>query len=379
MPDKSPTIEEANLYKALFPTVSSAATAYQALMSARAIAQLDQLADSDFLQTQFVLVLLKALEKPCGWPTSGEQDEQGVLTAQLRAAQVLSEGARYGGDVQTVLLLTTPILRFSGFQGSGAIAIRMREIHAQALADSSGLAISTQEATELATRIGRPDYYRESEFLQIQIGRCLLAAASVEERPETLSRIGLLFEKLPSLPESSQLLEMRAQIATVAGTRVQSAQEQRAHHLANTCWATEPFHDSLFFASAIGKLSRYQDSSSIQSAHALALVGGLRDVESPSILRDAVKLLMDNPEFWRDRAIQDRYLQIWHKLWSGPAQITYDGLCADRYFDSDVLYDSSYEVVESPLKKILVSALKHYLKEPRALLREQAKVWLKQG
>jgi hypothetical protein len=374
--DASTTPDEVGLYKTLFPPVKSAATIHEALQSAKAIAQLDELRDSDFLQVQFVQVLIEALGKPNGWPSPGDQDQEGMM-ARLQAALVLSEGARYCHDVQSVLQLTDPILGFSGLHGSGPIATRTREVHAQTLAGCSVLAVNTREATELANRIGRPDHYLRSEFLQLQIGRCLLAAASVEERPETLSRIELLFEKLPS--QIPPLQEMRAEMATMAGRRALSAQEQRAHALARASWATEPFHDVLYFAKAVREMPRYHDSRSIQTSHALAIFGGIRDLRlvGASDLRDTTEHLMGNPEFWRDRSIQSSYLQVWDSLWRGPAQVTYDGLCAGRHFDSDVLYDSSYEVVESPLKKVLIGALKLYRNEPRALLRDQADEWLR--
>ncbi len=344
--------------------VREALTFQMALQTAEAILQLDELAESDYLQLNFVWVLLGSLNKASDWstvPPAGDGSDP--EPAHVRAAHVLREATRYCPDVFSVILLTTPIPGFPQFHDLSPVGIRLRGLQAEALADGASLAVNSMEATQLANRIGQPDHYLGSEFLQLQIGRYFIAAASLEEKSDSLDQIELLFQKLPSLATSKPLREMKSQLSSVAGTRVQQTQEQRARLLARASWAIDSCRGPLDAARAIRDLPHYATSKDIQTFQVMAILGGLRGDVDEGEAGEAFSLLFENPVFWSEQSFQDQYLEVAEALAN---RFGYsDGLCAGRHFDSDVLYDSSYQQTETSGRKLVNRYLAIYRKRAR--------------
>ena len=339
-------------YPRIFAPVDAAQTFPEAVVVAEGIVGSGQLAD--YLQSHFVRLMLRALGKDCDWSAPGHSPE-----LQLRAARVLCLAARFCHDTRHVLYLLDPITGFPAYVGDSPVAEEIREVHAITLGDMSSLAITTREASELANSIGRSSHYRRSEPLQLQIARCLLAAASVEDSPEALAKIEARFEKLPS--RSQTLREMKTSIKTVAGTRVQTAQEGRAELLMRESRDKDGSFKTIS-ARVIREMSRYTDSARLQAAQLQILLDPLEGREQHSVdLQNAFQLLFDNPEFWRDRLAQDRYLSATsHLLERFGYQYVDDGLASDRYFESEVLYQTATQMEETPQRKAVNQSLARY-------------------
>lgn len=345
-------------YRSLFAPFRSASTFQQALLAAERILGSDEFDESDGVQVSLVETLLSFLGKP--------NDGSGL--SPLRAARILARVCQHCCDVNSVLLLTDPILTFPGYQGDEPADAELRELHARILAESGSLAINTREATEMANRIGKPTHFKRSKALQLHIGQLLLSAACVEDRPEVLQKIRRLFDNLPSLAGHQALLDLRAQIDSLASTQIREREEGLAQRLARRARWGQSITVALSDANTIQALRCYADSDVLQLAQAQVLLDGLRfdrvGLRAPD-LAESFRLLFDNPKFWKVLVLQTQYLALSTELL---ARFGYtDGLAADRHFDSHVLYGASAGLEETEQRQVVNRYLADYRNDRRVL------------
>lgn len=346
------------IYRGFFTPLKSASTLQEALLAAEAIMRSDEFGGSDFLKIGLVEALLGSIGKANDWSDF----------SPLRAARILSLACQHCCDVHSVLLLTDQILTFPGFQGDKPADAELRELHASILVENESLAINTREATELANRIGKPSHFQRSEALQLKIGRLLLTAACVEDRPEILEKIRLLFDNLPSMADNQKLLELQAQVSSLAGSQIREREERLAQRVSKRAHWGQSLAVALSGANTIQALRCYADSKVLQLAQAQALLDGLqfdRVGMGAWELEDSFRLLFSNPIFWQEPALQAQYLSLSTEFL---ARFGFtDGLAAGRHFDSDVLYGGSYQLEETEERKVVNRYLAVYRQDRRAL------------
>lgn len=306
------TERERELYARAFDAMQKEETLPGGVKAAEILLEELGLESSSLLSKAYLWLLQKAVWKPRGWKEGpAELRELSELISQQDTARALCEATRFCTDLSAVTGLLDPIVTFPAFFDDDPKAAQMRELHALTLAERASLCRNSSEATHLANRIGKINNFEDSEFLQVQIAKCLVVAASVEDDSERLDKMEKLFEKLPLVKTSSTLQKLKLDFRRQASSRVLACQEKQAELLSEESSKAHISDHALRAARTMSIMSCYDKSESIQRSQLETIITGLEFTSVEDSVPELLHYLFKNPIFWSESGAQDRLLQLW--------------------------------------------------------------------